>query len=235
MSTTTLLVLSLTVVLGGFVQGCTGVGFALILAPVMSLLAPQLLPACLLLLMLPLNFFVLWRERRQVDKPGAGWISAGRMAGAAGGLWVLAALSPAQLSVFVGLATAGAALVSLMMPAFSPTRPAYIAAGLVTGITETATGIGGPPLALVYQHEPPPRSRSTIAFCFLLGELVSLVLLAATGALHRVHFTATVELLPALALGIFLSHAVHHRIKTRFLRNFVIVFALVSGVVLLLR
>lgn len=235
MSTTTLLLLSLTVVVGGFVQGSTGVGFALILAPVMSLLAPQLLPACLLLLMLPLNFFVLWRERTEVDKPGAGWISAGRLAGAAGGLWVLAALSPAQLSVFVGLATAGAALVSLMMPAFSPTRPAYVAAGLVTGITETATGIGGPPLALVFQHQAPPRSRSTIAFCFLLGELVSLVLLAATGALHAEHFTASLELLPALAVGLLLSQAVHHRIQTRFLRNFVIVFALVSGVLLLVR
>jgi uncharacterized protein len=234
-STTTLLILSLTVVVGGFVQGSTGVGFALILAPVMSLLAPQLLPACLLLLMLPLNFFVLWRERGEVDKPGAGWISAGRLAGAAGGLWVLAVLSPAQLSVFVGLATAGAALVSLMMPAFSPTRPAYVAAGLVTGITETATGIGGPPLALVFQHQAPPRSRSTIAFCFLLGELVSLVLLAVTGALHGEHFTATLQLLPALAVGMLLSQAVHHRIQTRFLRNFVIVFALVSGVLLLVR
>jgi uncharacterized protein len=234
-STTTLLILSLTVVVGGFVQGSTGVGFALILAPVMSLLAPQLLPACLLLLMLPLNFFVLWRERGEVDKPGAGWISAGRLAGAAGGLWVLAVLSPAQLSVFVGLATAGAALVSLMMPAFSPTRPAYVAAGLVTGITETATGIGGPPLALVFQHQPPPRSRSTIAFCFLLGELVSLVLLAVTGALHGEHFTGTLQLLPALAVGMLLSQAVHHRIQTRFLRNFVIVFALVSGVLLLVR
>jgi hypothetical protein len=234
-TTTTLLILSATVVLGGFVQGTTGVGFALISAPVMSLVAPQLLPACLLLLMLPLNFFVLWRERHQVDKPGASWISIGRLVGAAGGLWVLAALSPAQLSVFVGLATAGAALASLVMPAFSPTTPAYVAAGLVTGITETATGIGGPPLALVYQHQAPPRSRSTIAFCFLLGEIVSLILLAVTGALKPVHLTTSLELLPALAVGMLLSQAVHHRVKTRFLRNFVIVFALVSGVLLLLR
>jgi uncharacterized membrane protein YfcA len=234
-STTTLLILSLVVLIAGFVQGTTGVGFALISAPVLSLLAPQLLPACLLLLMLPLNFFVLWRERGEVDKPGAGWISAGRLAGAAAGLWVLAALSPSQRSVFVGLATAGAALASLMMPAFSPNTPAYLAAGLVTGITETATGIGGPPLALVYQHQPPPRSRSTIAFCFLLGELVSLVLLAATGALKAVHVTVSLELLPALLVGMFLSQAVHHRVQTRLLRNFVIGFALVSGVLVLVR
>jgi uncharacterized protein len=234
-STTVLLALSLAVVVGGFVQGTTGVGFALITAPVMSLLAPQLLPACLLLLMLPLNLFVLWRERGQVDKPGAGWITAGRVVGTGAGLWVLAALSAAQLSVFVGIATAGAALASLLMPAFSPTRPAYVAAGLVTGITETATGIGGPPLALVYQHAAPPRSRSTIAFCFLLGELVSLVMLAVTGSLHAEHFGAALRLLPALLLGGLLSQAAHHRVQTRFLRNFVIVFALGSGLLLLVR
>jgi uncharacterized membrane protein YfcA len=230
-----MLALSAAVVLGGFVQGATGVGFALIVAPVMGFIAPQLLPVCLLVLMVPLNFFVVWRERGQVDRPGASWITAGRIAGTAGGLWVLAALSASQLAVFVGGATALAALASLFMPAFSPTTPAFLAAGLVTGITETATGIGGPPLALVYQHEPPPRTRSTIALCFLLGELVSLALLAAMGSVHREHLIASAELLPALLVGAVLSHFVHHRIRTRFLRNFVIGFALVSGLVLLVR
>ena len=43
------------VVVAGFVQGSTGVGFALIVAPVIGLLAPALLPGALLLVMLPLN------------------------------------------------------------------------------------------------------------------------------------------------------------------------------------
>ncbi|MFS2056115.1 sulfite exporter TauE/SafE family protein, partial [Variovorax sp. CT11-76] len=90
-------------------------------------------------------------------------------------------LSAGQLSLFVGASTVAAALVTLLMPAFSPGRGAFVGAGLVTGITETATGIGGPPLALVYQHQPAPTMRSTIALCFLLGELVSLAVLLATG------------------------------------------------------
>ncbi|HVZ44040.1 MAG TPA: sulfite exporter TauE/SafE family protein [Ramlibacter sp.] len=235
MSLEVLFGLSMAVVLGGFVQGATGVGFALVVAPVMSFIAPDLLPVCLLALMIPLNFFVLWRERAQVDRPGASWITAGRLAGTVGGLWVLAALSASQLAVFVGAATALAALASIFMPAFSPTTPAYLCAGVVTGITETATGIGGPPLALVYQHQLPPRARSTIALCFLLGELVSLALLAAMGSVHREHLVATAELIPALAAGGLLSHAVHRRVDARFLRGFVIVFALVSGGVLILR
>jgi uncharacterized membrane protein YfcA len=150
-------------------------------------------------------------------------------------MWVLLALSPAQLAVFIGAATLVAALASLLVPAFRPTLPSYLASGLVTGITETATGIGGPPLALVYQHQPPPVMRSTVALCFLIGEVVSLAVLAAMNQVEERHLVAAAELMPPLLLGVLLSRVVHHRIDTRALRAFVLVFAVVSGVVLLLR
>ncbi len=119
------------------------------------------------------------------------------------------------------------------MPPFSPSRPAFITAGLITGVTETATGIGGPPLALLYQHQRPATMRSTIALCFLLGEVVSLATLMATGRISAAQLLGIVLLLPALVLGSTLSHVVHHRINGRFLRNFVQGFAIVSGIALM--
>ncbi|WP_345944747.1 sulfite exporter TauE/SafE family protein [Variovorax sp. dw_954] len=230
-----LLLISMVVVFAAFVQGATGVGFALIVAPVIGILKPELLPVCVLVLMLPLNLYVLWRERGAIDRIGASWITGGRIVGTAGGLWVLAVLTASQLALFVGLSTVAAAVVTLMMPAFSPNRPAFIGAGLVTGITETATGIGGPPLALVYQHHAPAIMRSTIALCFLVGELVSLATLMATGRIEAPQLSAAASLLPALLIGAGLSRVVHHRVNGRFLRAFVQVFAIVSGVVLLVR
>ena len=50
------------VMVAGFVQGTTGVGFALIVAPILALLAPELVPVSLLMLMIPLNAYVAWRE-----------------------------------------------------------------------------------------------------------------------------------------------------------------------------
>jgi uncharacterized membrane protein YfcA len=229
-----LLLVSLAVLFAAFVQGATGVGFALIAAPVIGIVRPDLLPVCVLVLMLPLNFYVMWRERGAIDRGGAGWITGGRVLGTAGGLWVLAALSAGQLSLFVGASTIAAALVTLMMPAFSPGRSAFVAAGLVTGITETATGIGGPPLALVYQHQRAPTMRSTIALCFLVGELVSLATLMATGRIDGSQLRAAALLLPALAVGAALSRVVHRHVNGRVLRVFVQVFAIVSGVALLL-
>jgi uncharacterized membrane protein YfcA len=228
-------VLAAAVLVAGFVQGATGMGFALVVAPVVGLLEPRLLPVAVLLLMLPLNVYVVWREHAALDWVGTRWITAGRVAGTAAGMWVLLVLSASQLDLFVGLSTIAAVLATLAAPAFAPNRTAFVSAGLVTGVTETATGIGGPPLALVYQHRPVATMRSTLALCFLIGQVISLATLAVAGRVESSQCIAAAELLPALAVGAFLSHRVHARVNARFLRAFVLVFAMASGVVLSLR
>jgi uncharacterized membrane protein YfcA len=234
-SLTQLILFSAIVVLGGFIQGSTGMGFALLVAPVISLLRPDLLPVCVLVLMLPLSVYVVHREHRAVDRVGSAWISGGRLLGTFGGLVVLAWLSARNLSIFVGLSTIAAVAATWFMPAFTPGRGALVTAGLITGVTETATGIGGPPLALVYQHQPVAVMRSTLALCFLVGQVMSLVMLLAAGHVSRPQLVAAAELMPALAVGALLSHFVHHRINARFMRAFVQVFAVASGLVLLVR
>lgn len=227
--------ISLIVLFAGFVQGSTGVGFALIVAPVLGLVAPAMLPVAVLVLMLPLNVYVAWRERAALDLRSGAWITAGRFAGTFGGLWVLVALSANHLNLLIGISTIAAAVVTLAMPAFRPGRGVYMAAGLVTGVTETATGIGGPPLALVYQHHPVAVMRSTIAMCFLVGELISLAFLWNAGRIAAPQLADAALLLPALGLGALLSQRIHHRIDARMLRAFVMLFSIVSGVVLVLR
>ncbi|MFD7557693.1 MULTISPECIES: sulfite exporter TauE/SafE family protein [unclassified Streptomyces] len=234
MSASTLAVLALVVAAAAFVQGTSGLGFALVVAPVAGLLAPALLPVFVLASMIPLNVYVAWRERHSLDLRGAGWITAARLAATPGGLVLLWAVPERRLGLVVGVATVLAAVVSLAAPAFVPGRAAYLGAGLVTGLTETATGVGGPPLALVYQHRPPAELRSTVAVCFLIGEVVSLALLLATGQGSPAQLGWAVLLLPALAVGAWLSRLAHHRVDAAKMRPLVLVFALVSGAVLIL-
>ncbi|MCT4352211.1 sulfite exporter TauE/SafE family protein [Streptomyces sp. Je 1-79] len=234
MTTETLAVLAVTVAVAAFVQGSSGLGFALIVAPVAGILDPGLLPVFVLASMIPLNAYVTWRERTSLDLRGAGWITAARLAATPGGLALLLLIPDRSLGLFVGLATVLAAVASLAAPAFTPGRAAYVGAGAVTGLTETATGVGGPPLALVYQHRPPAELRSTVAACFLVGEVASLLLLFATGEGEPADLGWACALLPAIAVGAWLSRLVHHRLDARRMRVFVLVFALVSGVVLIL-
>ncbi|HPD90860.1 MAG: sulfite exporter TauE/SafE family protein [Rhodobacter sp.] len=231
------LILGLSVVAFGaaFLQGAIGIGFALILAPVLGLVAPWMLPVTLLVLMLPLNGLVAWRERASVDWRGAGWITLGRFAGTFAGIWLLAVLSVGQLDLAVGWFTVAAALAALIAPRFDPGRPAALAVGLVTGITETSTGIGGPPLALLYQHAAAPVLRATVAVCFLAGEVISLVMLVLAGQGTRAQWLGALALIPAVLAGTALSRLTHRRIGGQGLRVAVLVFALVSGGLLILR
>ncbi|NYT35912.1 sulfite exporter TauE/SafE family protein [Allopusillimonas soli] len=222
-----------TIFLAAFVQGTTGMGFALIVVPVLALVEPRMIPGALLYLMLPLNAYVAGREFRSIDMRGAGWITLGRFAGTFVGLWILLLLSAYWLNMVVGVSTILAVIASLMAPAFTPGRRAFGLTGVVTGITETATGIGGPPLTLVYQHAPVATLRSTVALCFLVGEIISLTVLVLSQSIGWPQLSYALYCLPALLLGMCASHLIHHRINQRFLRKGVLVFALASGIVVI--
>lgn len=228
-------VLSLFVVISAFVQGSVGIGFALIMAPVFALVDARYLPVTLLVLMLPLNFLVAWREREAIDLSGAKWITAGRFVGTFAGIAVLVALTVRQLEIAVGLFTVLAAVVALLAPPFSPSRSSSLGVGLFTGVTETATGIGGPPLALLYQHAPGPVLRSTVAACFLVGELVSLAVLMILGHVHSDHLLVAACLVPAVLIGTGVSRMAHARLNGAAVRLAVLLFSIASGIYLVVK
>ena len=177
------------------------------------IIRPELLPASILVLMLPLNAYVAWRERCHFDLRSAGWISVGRVAGTFAGLWILVVVTRPALDLIVGVTTIFAAIATKLAPRFAPTKTAYVGAGLVTGVTETSTGIGGPPLALVYQHHPAPALRATIALCFFIGEIFSVAVLAFKGRLGADQFVNALVLLVPLALGLAFSGRVLDKIS----------------------
>jgi uncharacterized protein len=223
--------LGVTVLIAAFVQGATGLGFALISGPVVGIVSPRLLPVFLLVQMIPLNGYVAWRERHALDGAGTTWISIGRFVGTFGGLGVLVLVTEQQLGLLIGVSTVLAVLMTVLAPSFEPGKGAFLTAGLVTGVTETSTGIGGPPLALVYQHRPAPVLRSSVAACFLIGEVISLGVLAISDSIGRDQLRTAFLLLPAVLVGALLSRLVHHRLDGRMMRYLVLGFALVSGIV----
>lgn len=235
MSIAVFVLLGVTVFVAAFAQGSAGMGFAMIAAPVVSLVDPTLIPVMLLVLMIPLNAYVGWRERGDLDWRGVKWISLGRFLGTFIGLWILVVVSVYQLSLLIGISTVVAAVVALLAPAFDPNRPGLAAVGLITGITETSTGVGGPPLALAYQHKSGPTLRSTVAACFLVGEVISLVVLGIGGQIDGGTLLVAASLLPFLVLGSFVSKFTHHRLDGPVLRYLVLSFAIVSGIVVILR
>ncbi|UJF16952.1 sulfite exporter TauE/SafE family protein [Vibrio sp. SS-MA-C1-2] len=228
----TFILIFITVLISATIQGSTGMGFALIMAPVLIYAQPELMPFTLLLLMIPLNAYILIRELSSLNKPSLKWIFPSRFIGTFLGIFILVILTPEALKVFVGASTVFAVGLSFIAPKFSPNNKAYFCAGLVTGITETSTGVGGPPLALVYQYEKASVMRASIAACFLFGEIISIVILIVMGSSSIILNQDISFYFLSVFLGLYLSNYIKRYINDKTLRMFVLVFSLVSGLML---
>lgn len=105
MTLTAFIIIGITILVCAFIQGATGMGFAMIAAPVVTLLDPSLIPVAILLLMIPLNGYIGFRERTAIDWRGVKWVSIGRFAGTFLGLWILFVVNLQQLSLLIGWST----------------------------------------------------------------------------------------------------------------------------------
>jgi uncharacterized membrane protein YfcA len=176
-------VAGLFVALGGFVQSGIGLGLGLIGAPIVTLLDPALMPGSMLVAGASLPVLILARETRHADWPGVSWALAGRVAGTVGGIWVLAMVSLRALGIVVGGMVLAVVALSLRQAVMPRNRVTLMTAGVVSGVTGTATSIGGPPVALLYQSEKGPRVRATLSVFFAVGNSIALGALALSGRL----------------------------------------------------
>jgi len=173
----------LFVALGGFVQSGIGLGLGLVAAPMVTLLDPALMPGSMLVAGASLPVLILAREALHTDWPGVSWALTGRVAGTVGGIWVLAAVSLRALGIVVGTMVLAVVALSIREAVVPRNRVTLVTAGVISGVTGTATSIGGPPVALLYQSEDGPRVRATLSMFFIVGNSLALCALAVTGHL----------------------------------------------------
>jgi uncharacterized protein len=106
-------------------------------------------------------------------------------------------------------------------------------AGFVSGITGTATSIGGPPLAILYQHQRPRVVRTTLAVYFVIGAALSIVGLLLAGEMTRDEVLLAGLLLPTLVVGALLARPLRDRLAGPRFRAGVLVVCAVSALALL--
>jgi hypothetical protein len=223
----------LVVAVGALVQGAVGFGLALVAAPLLAILDPALVPVPLLALVTGHALLALRRERGETDWRGVGWALLGRLPGIALGVLVVATLPERPFAAVVAVTVLGAALLSVSRWRPRPTAPALVAAGLVSGIGGTATSIGGPPVALLYQDSGGPRVRATLAAYFTAGALLSLAGLATAGQVTGDALRTAALLAPFMLVGFALSGPARRVLDRGWTRPAVIGISVVAAVVLL--
>jgi len=228
-------VLAATLVVAAGVQGLVGLGLGLVSAPVVALVAPRLMPDFLLWLALLMPLVTLVREHHDIDWRGLAWSLPSRVPGTALGVLLVASVSEEALGLMVGSMVLLSVLLSVRAVEVPVNVRTLSAAGFVSGITGTTTSIGGPPMALLYQHRSPSQLRSTLAIYFIAGASLSLVGLAIGGALEGSTFLLALALVPALFVGFAISRVLVRWVPPRHIRGGVLLVCGLSAVVLLVR
>jgi uncharacterized membrane protein YfcA len=217
------------VTLGAMVQGSIGFGAGLVAVPALALVAPETLPVTMIAWAVPLNVAMAVREHRGVDRSGIRWATLGRIPGTAIGVWVVSLTTSKALSVIAGGAVLLAVATSLVSATVPLTPATKTTAGFTSGLMETTAAIGGPPLALLYQHEGSHVLRSTLAVNFILGAMMSVAALAGAAVVEGRQVALALALQPGLALGLALSRPMARVIGDRWLRPTVLGVASVTA------
>lgn len=224
-----------SVFVGALVQGSIGFGLNLIVVPAIAVIRPEALPAASIILALPMTLGSAFREREHIDANAVLWTSIGRIPGVVVGAVIVSVLSGDELALMIGGVVVIAVVMSVVSVRIAINRKNQAAVGLVSGLMGTASSIGGPPMALLYQHEPGPKMRATLGATFLVGTGLSLAALGVAGAVRELHWSFGLAMTPAVLLGLFASRYFHGWLDGGWLRPCVLAFATLSGLAVIFR
>lgn len=227
--------LAVVVLTGATMQGLVGLGLNLVSAPVVTMVAPSLMPELLLVLAVLLPFFTLAREHEEIDWGGLGWVLSARAPGVALGVLFLALFSDRAVAIAVAVMVLAAVVLTLHSVRV-PVRPATLGvAGVLSGLAGTTTSIGGPPVAILYQHRPPQQIRSTLAVLFTVGAGMSLAGIWISGNLDTHVLPLALVLTPCLVVGAWAGNRMQGILPDPQVRYAVLTVCAASALVLLVR
>lgn len=228
-------ILATTLTVGATVQSLVGLGLGLVAAPVTTLLAPALMPALLLWLAFLLPVVTLAREHHRIDWRGLSWSLTARAPGTVVGVVFVGWFSAREMGIAVGSMVLLSVLLTIRAVHLPVNRGTLVTAGFISGVTGTTTSIGGPPMAILYQHHEPVQIRSTLAVYFFFGAGFSLVGLGIAGSLDLRTLLLAVLMVPCLFLGFAASRLLHRVVPGHHIRSGVLLVCGLSAVVLLVK
>lgn len=217
------------VAFGALAQSVVGFGLNLLAAPVVGIVAPDLLPAAMVVVNVPLSLTIATRGRRNIDWSGVKWTTLGRLPGTVIGAAVVVMVSTRTLGAVVGGGVLIACVIAMQTTEHQIGRNNAMLAGSASGFMDTAAAVGGPPLALLYQHRPAPEVRATLSTSFLIGTALSLVALVIGDKVDSEQLMIAASLIPALAVGMLVARPLTATLGQRSLRPVVLGLSCVAG------
>ncbi len=207
-------ILLLSVFIGAITQSAIGIGFG-IPGCVILLFDASLIPTSIVLMGTFVAFSNAFLSFKQIIKKDLIYSLTGRVMGTliAVPLIIITICTKYFMFIFVFML-----LVIIPLSFFKWNIQASIKnvsiAGLFSGFLGTLTGVGGPPMGIVYQNSNSSRVVPTLNMFFGFGALFSVIVLWNIGLLNMIIAIKCLLLSPSVAIGIMLG-------RQKFVKDFV--------------
>lgn len=226
-------IIGVTIVAGAAIQGSIGFGMGVFAVPILALIDPVFVPVPILLASIVLSISAFLRERTETNFRGAARVLAGRVPGAALGVWLLGVVSTDTLSLVIGVMVL-LAVISFARGWHIPVSPfSEVATGVVSGALGASTAVGGPPVALLYSRNRGPAVRATLSAILMVGMTVNIVALGIGGFLTSESLLLAGILSGPTLLGFALSSWTKRRVDGTVLRRGILLASGFSATTLL--
>jgi len=229
------LLAGVVVTLGALLQGSVGFGLGMFSVPFLVLIDTRFVPGPLLCSSIALTLLLTQREWHAVRVAELKWAIVGRVFGIAAAMGALVIVPQRQIGLLFGTLVIAAVLLSASGLRVHVTAGALLGAGVLSGFMGTAVSIGGPPMALLYQHESGSRIRGNLSAFFVVGVSMSLVGLHLVGRFGMQEFLIALSLLPGVLLGYAVSRHTAGILDRGYIRTGVLWVSAASALAVLIR
>lgn len=223
--------------IAAFCMSTTGFGFALTMAPLLTLVwnVKEAIAASLLLSFMnqgPLIFEV----RAHVVPRRVAVLLAGFVIGIPLGLYLFDRLDTDSLKVFVASVVIVASIVMFTAPRFEirddQATPLGLAAGMISGAIGGSTSMNGPPVViyLLGRHQEIETFRATILSYFLPAGIITVTAFAVLGRFTEDVLIVAAASIPAMAAGMLSGMWLRRRLDSGRFRTLVLGVLIVSSV-----
>ena len=229
------LIVLILIIFGAITQSAIGIGFG-IPAGILVLLEPSMVPSCIILMGSFLALSNAMLSYKDIIKVDLIYSYSGRVIGSILAMpLIFLTLDTDYYLIIFGVLLLVATYLSAKKWDIVATKKNITIAGTASGLMGTLTGIGGPPMAIVYQNSSAPKVVATLNMFFGIGALFSVLLFVYFDLINLPEVMKSIYLVPGLVVGTYIGRRrIVREFVNRNLKNLIIAVCFISALVIIL-
>ena len=215
-------------------QSAIGIGFG-VAACFLVLFEPSMVPSCIVLMGTVLAFSNAFLSLKDVIKMDLVYSFSGRVIGSLISIPLISlTIGTKSYLIIFGVLLLITVFLSAKKWSVVATKKNITVAGACSGFMGTLIGIGGPPMAIVYQNSSAKNVVATLNMFFGIGALFSVLLLIYIDLINFREVMRCLFLAPAILIGIMLGrHKIVKNYVNKNLKKMVLIVCFISALIVL--